>query len=205
MILLPRRKLWRDLDRYCAIDVRNPGSGGGSSSVVTDGSLTGDGSAGSPLSVAGTPVSFFTWGSQDSYNARNGANQVSVSGFLLPVRITFGHLILDIFTDDATNNYDAGIYSVAGSLLAHIGAQTLPNSGQQSFAISGGAVTLNPGLYYFGWTGNDTTALIAYSSRIMSTLFNQNIASSSGGALPASIGAITPAFTTNSWKFGLYT
>jgi len=198
----------------------NPGSGGGAATVQTDGvTIQGDGSAGNKIAIkavqtnaslsgAGTvasplgekPLTFLRHGINIGGNARNGANQVSVSGIHVPVPLTFANILVFVDTVDAVNLYDIGIYSQAGALLANIGAQTLPTGNLQSFATLQGSQTIEPGLYLFAWTGNATTAQLRYDTgQHGGWVFNQDIAASVGGALPASIGAVAVAPNVNSW------
>jgi hypothetical protein len=226
MILLSRRKLWRDLDRYCAIDVRNPGSSGGSGTVDTDGvTIQGDGSGGNPIAIkavqvnppisgagtvasplALTPITFDTFYYRAADNARNGANQISISGFSTHWPLSFSAIGVFIFTTDGSGLYDMGIYSAAGTLLANIGAQHLSNGNDQVFATVQGAQTIQPGRYVFAWTGNAAVATLGYTSSQGTWIVNQNYASSSGGALPSSLTAFTEAYSSAlAWQFSLLT
>jgi len=202
------------------------GSGGGLSTVTTDSSLTGAGTVASPLGlllvstqprltgagissskldIAGWPVAGWqsTFGNDVSL-AVGTANQVTITGFVLPCAVTFSHIAVGIQVVDASNLYDVGIYSEAGSLLAHIGAQAITATGVQAYAVSGGALTLAPALYAFAVTGNANTAQFKADEREGGWIYNANVAASSGGALPASIGALTPAPSVYQFNFYLY-
>jgi hypothetical protein len=146
------------------------------------------GSAG--VAAAATPLTWFDNGSPVITTTQGAANQVYVNGFALPYPITFGHIYLRVATPDAANNYDIGLYTQAGSLITHIGPQTLPTTGYQTFAFLGGAKTLTPGLYVFAWTGLATTAALVADNVHQSWNQNNNYAASSSGTLPASIPAL---------------
>lgn len=112
--------------------------------------------------------------------------------------------MVNVTTSDATNLYDIGVYTKAGSLIANIGAQHLPNNNIQTFATVQGAQTIPSGLYIFTITGNAATASISYDNDSPAWVIANSFAASSGGALPSSIGAqaVTPA--TSQIYFQLY-
>lgn len=171
------------------------GSGGGLAAVQTNSTLTGTGTSVSPLSVAGWPLVYYTnVSNQSASTGLGGANQVAIFGFITPSNVTFSNITVGIQTADAVNLYDVGIYNQAGSLLAHIGAQSLPSTGNQTFAVSGGSKTISAGLYAFAFTGNATTAALKQDSgTVFLWIRNTNVATSAAGVLPASIGALTVA------------
>jgi len=225
MILLPRRKLWRDLDRYCAIDVRNPGSGGGSSTVTTDGvTIQGDGSIGNPialkqvetqarltgagtvaskLDIAGWPLPFFMNVNNNGNGNVPGANNMILWGVVIPFAVTFAHIIFILATADGSNNSDVGLYNASGNLIANIGAQHLGSTGVQSVATVQGAQTILPGLYFYGITSAAGT-LNAWSGSLgAGCYYNNAFATTSGGAMNATITPPTLAMNANSPSFGL--
>jgi hypothetical protein len=174
------------------------GGGGGLSSVTTDATLTGNGTAGSPLKVAapfpsGWPLAWWNTppcGSNAAGTFTATANKLTLYGLFIPAQVQFGHIVLDISVADAVNSYDFGLYNNAGTLVAHIGAQTIPATGIQSFAVVGGPITINPGRYYVAGTGNANTASLQVGNMLHVTwnfLLATNFGASAGGALPASI------------------
>jgi hypothetical protein len=174
--------------------IKLAGGGGGLGSVTTNATLTGAGTGASPLSVAGEPLPYFQQGSLIASTSLAAANDVMISGFVLPYSLTFSNINVMVFTADAVGLYDLGIYSKAGALLAHVGAQSLPATGFQTFPIVGGAQTLAPGLYAFGWTGNaNAAALNQDSGALIVWIFNGNVATSVAGVLPSSVGALAIA------------
>jgi hypothetical protein len=174
------------------------GGGGGLSTVTTDATLTGAGTVASPLKVAnpfpsGWPLTWYAsrpgGGSIQQIFGQN-VNTLVLYGIYIEAQVRFGHIVLDIQTADAVNNCDVGFYNIGGTLAAHIGAQTIPSTGIQSFSVSGGAVTLNPGRYY--WASTSTTATAGYrvsdqQHNNWTFILNNNFGASAGGALPASI------------------
>ena len=164
---------------------------------------TGGGGGGS---VSGWPVAFFqTISNNAASTALGGANQVYITGFYTPSSVIFSNIAFNVNTQDAVNNYDVGIYNQAGTLLAHIGAQTLPTGGNVTVAVVGGAKTITPGLYVFAFTGVAITAKLATDSGpAIIWIRNANVATSSGGALPASIGALTVSVGAFPFGFALF-
>jgi hypothetical protein len=167
--------------------------GGGSGLIQTNSTLTGNGTLGSPLGVAGMPIAFFAWGNQSNAagEALGAANQIDACGFVLPYPLTFSKILASIVTADAGNNYDIGIYTKAGALVANIGAQPLPSTGAQAFATIQGSQTILPGMYAFGWTGAAITAQLGINQNWNIPWFqSHNIGTGTAGALPASVAAI---------------
>lgn len=143
------------------------------------------------------PLDWFDQGSSPGGIAP-GANKVWISGFVLPAPITFSSITMNVQTADAVNNVDWGIYSPAGNLLTHIGAQIVAATGYRRLATSGAPVTLAPGRYLFAFTTNSATFAIFYSANTATAwAINTNVAASAGGALPASIGAVAIAPSNN--------
>lgn len=170
--------------------------GGGLASVSTNTTLSGTGTGASPLSVNGWPLIAWATAPIDTTIALGGANFVYISGFFLPLAVTFSNLVFNVITPDAANNYDVGIYTKAGALIANIGAQHLTPAGIKSIATLQGAQTLLPGLYLSSWTGNANTATIAGGGTTWTWRNNTNVATSAGGVLPASITAQTVSYGT---------
>jgi len=157
--------------------------------------------AGTPT---GWPVNYYTSPPGSGVNGTT-ANQVSVLGFALPAQGVFSTLSAYISVPDGINNSDIGIYNVAGTLVAHIGAQTTSgNNDYHDFAIVGAPVTLPPGLYAYAWTSAGSTLSIGSNAGIRTWLYNANIAASVGGALPASIGALSISATDRHAQFALF-
>jgi hypothetical protein len=140
--------------------------------------------------VNGWPLNFF--GGQNIYETfpLGTANKTDAFGFALPYQLNFSKSAFYVDTTDIINNYDIGIYTKAGLLIADIGAQTLPGSGVQSKVSVQGALTIGPGMYLCAWTGVATTAVLAGTRNGFDwgSIFSGSV--SSGGALPASIAPV---------------
>jgi hypothetical protein len=114
-------------------------------------------------------------------------NRVMTSAVYIPPG-TFSHLQFQVNVDDGTNDYDLGFYNSSGTLIAHVGAQTLPATGPTALAFSGAPITFAGGTYFFAMTGTSITGTI--SSLTCQRAFTANsTTASSGGVLP---GTITP-------------
>lgn len=172
------------------------GGGGGLSSVTTNSTLTGNGTGGSPLGVAGMPIIFYSSGNGLSSESLAAANDIDASGFVLQYPITFAHLAFQVNTADGVNSYDVGIYTNAGALVANIGPQHLPSTGLVSFITLQGSQTILPGLYAFAWTSAATTAQLGIDNNLSFTWFqSHSIGTSSGSTLPASVSPIAISVT----------
>jgi hypothetical protein len=179
--------------------------GGGSGLIQTNSTLTGNGTLGSPLGVAGMPLPYFASSWAQTGETLSGANAIDASGFVLPYPLTFSNIAVSIDTADAVNNYDIGIYTKAGALVANIGGQPLPSTGTQSFATLQGPLTILPGMYAFAWAGAATTAIIRTSNGWPFPWFqSHNIGTAVAGTLPASVPAIAVAVAQFSLAFALF-
>lgn len=125
------------------------------------------------------------------------ANQTFVVGVLIQWPLSVGHIRFNVGTfDNSANLYDIGFYNAAGTLVADAGPASYTTAGRKSAAIVQGTVTLNPGLYWLGFTGNASVLVIsAYGSGALLWAFggNANVAASTGGQLPS---PITPPTVT---------
>jgi hypothetical protein len=169
------------------------GGGGGLATVTTDTTLTGNGSAGLPLGVKGWPLKFFSSGIWNTQTNFAGANSIGISGIVLEYELTFGNIAVNVQTSDASNNYDIGIYTAAGALVADIGPRPLPSTGFVHFAAVQGIQTIAPGLYLFAFTGITNTAKLTCQSQNNAWISNTNLSASTGAQLPSTIAAQTPA------------
>jgi hypothetical protein len=161
--------------------------------VQTDASLTGAGIGSSTLGQL--PITFWT---NAPFNigefSANNANRVGVYGICLETPVTFSNLTIFVGTGDGANNYDLGFYTQAGALVAHVGAQTMAATGIVTLPVIGAPITLFPGLYALAVSGQANTLTIGYGNANWAWIKNSSFAASVGGALPASIGAISPSF-----------
>jgi hypothetical protein len=157
-----------------------------------------------------TPTTFFTYALNTAVANRSlavTANTINLYGIVVPTPVTFSKILVNITTIDAANNYDVGIYTYAGVLVAHAGAQTIPSSGLVTFTCSGGPFSLTPGKWWFASTGNSTTA--TYSDGQVGTAFvfgrQFSVQATAGGALPASMTPPADSAIANCPQFALST
>jgi hypothetical protein len=136
----------------------------------------------------------------------SASNQTRVWGFTLDVPVTFSHIVYDVFTADTTSGslcgafadcYDVGIYNSSGTLLADCGAAAFSATGAVDCTITQGTVTIQPGAFYLGFTGNSTTGAIQYAT---SLTFGFASAVSVTGASTGGVlnGSVTPP--TDTWN-----
>jgi hypothetical protein len=165
--------------------------------VQHDATLSGAGTVASPLSAAqqtptGWPLTFFMHGYGGALASFTvvTANKIELIGMYLPCSVQFSSLIFGVGTADAVNLSDIGIYTYAGVLAAHIGAQVLSSATIQAVAIAGGGtVTLPPGRYFWAATSNGSTIAFRDDTAGFTYTFQRATAfgTSSGGNLPNSI------------------
>ena len=171
------------------------------STVTTNSSLTGAGTSGSPLGVNGWPLTFFSSGVWNSNANFLGNNDIAICGIVIQYALTFSHIAVNVATADAVNNYDLGIYTAAGALVADIGPQTLPSTGYVHFATVQASQTIAPGMYLFAWTGPVNTAKLSLQTQNQPWIYNGNLSSSTGAQLPGTIAAQTPAPTSGGFLY----
>ena len=143
--------------------------------------------------VVGWPLAWFQYGSTFQQFFLGGGNQIAIWGFPLPYALTFGNIGVFVGSADAVNNYDVGIYTQAGVLVADIGARPLPSAAEVSFPAVQGIQTLEPGLYLFAFTGDANTATLWQDEDSPAWVFDGDVAASVGGALPPNVGAVAIA------------
>ena len=188
------------------------GAGGGLSSVTTDATLTGAGTGASPLKVAnpfpgGWPVSIWIDRNNSGGTAHSfPTNTLDIYGVQIDEQVQFSQLYIEIDALDAGHNYDVGLYNFAGTLLANIGAQPLPATGNLFFNTVQGLITINPAIYWLVFTGAASTAQYGISFGQRGTLsYATALATqaSAGGACPATITPLAKSYTTTKGFFGL--
>jgi hypothetical protein len=141
----------------------------------------------------GAGATYFLGNGYQSGTTNVSSNLLLLSGITIPDAIpSAGHLVFQVTTADGTNNADVCLYSKAGSLVAHTGAQHFGSTGVIVSAISGGAVSVPAGAYYAGFTSVGGTLVVTSSPNQFPTFYSFGVAtgiSTSGGACP---GSITP-------------
>jgi hypothetical protein len=157
-----------------------------------------------PVANGGTGTAGFSYYINPGYNnvttTAAAANTLKISGVVLPNPLPAATKIMfQVATADNTNNSDVCLYTKAGALAAHIGAQHLGSTGTITGTIVGGPVSLAAGAYYVGFTSVGST-LVPYTTAGTQTTFytinNATGISTSGGACP---GSITPP--ADAWLF----
>lgn len=221
---------WRDLARAASLLIPawwvwNPGQGGGGGGTVhTDGvTIQGDGSVGTPIALldamtdgatlqgagiaadklAVIPSSFYQQGFIQG-NFGPSANTIWLNGFNLLGPLTFSNITIVVQDTDASNLYDVGIYTAAGALVAHAGAQAIPAGSVQTFAMIGAPITLPQGRYLFAFTGDGGNVSIYYTANMLTWFENVGYGASAGGVLPNTIAAPTPSPNNTAVCFCLF-
>ncbi|MFZ0431834.1 MAG: glycosyl hydrolase family 28-related protein [Candidatus Acidiferrales bacterium] len=126
-------------------------------------------------------LSTFALGTATAGEGPGAANQVDLSVIYMP-NVTFSHITVDVSTVDSSTSdfYSWAITDLAGNVKCSMSAAVnLTVAGAIQQACSQGAVTLANGSYIFAFTGNATTAHIAYSGTAPLALSSAVSASSS--------------------------
>jgi hypothetical protein len=150
------------------------------------------------------PLTAASYGYNAGARALNTINSTDIYGLILGFPLTTSHLSVDINTADASHNYDFGVYTPSGDLVVDIGAQPITGTGSQNFTWAQGATTLLPGLYLFAFTGNATTALMDYTTNLLSWRVANAVQATTGGALNSTIPSQTVTPTSGMPVFMLY-
>jgi hypothetical protein len=147
-------------------------------------------------------VTSYSVGTVTAGAAPGAANQVDISVIYLP-NVSFSHITVDVSTSDANTGdfYSWAITDLAGNVKCSMSAAVnLTATGTNEQPCSQGTVTLANGNYIFAFTGNATTAKIAYSGTAplaFSTAVSTS--SSSSGAMTFPIGMPTAGQTFSSY------
>lgn len=195
------------------VTIQGDGSAGNKiaiKAVQTDATLTGAGTVASPLVVdhpTGWPVTIWLpQGATGGTNHSFPTNTLDIYGIQVKEQVRFSQIYISIAQLDNAHLYDVGIYNFAGTLLANIGPIGLPATGNLFFTTNQSAQTINPGIYWFVFTGNNGTAqyqtdlggrqTVAYASA-------QATQSSAGGTCPATITPLAKSYTNTQGFVGL--
>ncbi len=127
------------------------------------------------------------------------ANVMAVWGVEIVRPTEVSHVLFDVVTGDPTGSYSFAIYGPYSScastcpLVASTTAATYGTSQtREDAAFSQGSVTLEPGIYFIGWTGNATALQLALSGGYASDRYDAFLAfddstATSGGSAPSTI------------------
>ena len=147
-------------------------------------------------------VSSYSMGTVTAGAAPGGANQVDLSVIYVP-NVTFSHITVDVSTLDASSSdfYSWAITDMAGNVKCSMSsAVNLTATGTNQQACSQGTVTLANGNYLFAFTGNATTAKIAYSGTAPLALSTAvSTSTSASGVITFPIGLPTAGQTFSSY------
>jgi hypothetical protein len=136
-------------------------------------------------SACPTQFTKFAMGFLSAGQGPSAANAINVSVIYLP-NIQFSHLTVDVSTTDSSSSdyYGWAITDLSGNLKCSITAVNLTVGGASDQSCTQGTVTLPSGVYIFAFTGNATTAKIAYSGTAPLALSGATSSStSSSGAM----------------------
>jgi len=138
-----------------------------------------------------TQFTKFAMGFLSAGNAPSAANAVDVSVIYLP-NIQFSHLTVDVSTTDSSTSdfYSWAITDASGNVKCSIAAVNLTAGGASDQSCTQGTVTLASGAYIFAFTGNATTAKIAYSGTAplaLSSAVSSSTSSTGAMTFPISI------------------
>jgi len=147
-------------------------------------------------------VSSYSMGTVTSGGAPGAANQIDLSVIYLP-NVSFSHITVDVSTSDSSTSdfYSWAITDTAGNVKCSMSAAVnLTATGTDQQACSQGTVTLANGNYIFAFTGNATTAKIAYSGTAPLALSTAvSTSTSASGAMAFPIGLPTAGQTFSSY------
>ena len=160
----------------------------GNCAAFTSGTVTNVQDSGSPCPAQFTKYSM---GIASSGQAPSATNAVDVSVIYLP-NIQFSHLTVDVSTTDSSTSdfYGWAITDASGNVKCSIAAVNLTAGGASDQSCTQGTVTLAGGAYIFAFTGNATTAKIAYSGTAplaLSSTVSSSTSSSGAMTFPISI------------------
>jgi hypothetical protein len=133
----------------------------------------------------------YSMGIASSGQAPSATNAVDVSVIYLP-NIQFSHLTVDVSTTDSSTSdfYGWAVTDASGNVKCSITAVNLTAGGASDQSCTQGTVTLAGGAYIFAFTGNATTAKIAYSGTAplaLSSTVSSSTSSSGAMTFPISI------------------
>jgi Pectate lyase superfamily protein len=141
----------------------------------------------------------FSLGSVVGGQAPSAANAVNTSVIYLP-NIQFSKIAVDVSTTDASGSdyYSWAITDLSGNVKCSVTAVNLTAGGTSDQACSQGTVTLSNGAYIFAFTGNATTAKIAYGGTAplaLSSATSSSTSSSGAMTFPISVPASGAVFS----------
>lgn len=170
----------------------------GNCAAFTSGTTTNVQDSGSPCPALFTK---FGMGIASSGQAPSATNAIDVSVIYLP-NVQFSKLAVDVSTTDASTSdfYSWAITDLSGNVKCSITAVNLTAGGGSDQSCTQGTVTLANGAYLFAFTGNATTAKIAYSGTAPLALSSAvSSSTSSSGAISSPISVPSAGVTYSSY------
>lgn len=148
-------------------------------------------------------ASFWTFATNISATS-SGVRANLVALYALPPlasQVPCSHLVVNVSTADTVTAdlYSFGIYDVNGNLQCSTSPAAYTTTGVKDVAVTQSSVTLNPGTYYFGATGEAATLVLKSSTNSAVPIYNCAGSASSSGALPA-----TTTICAASWQANPY-
>jgi Pectate lyase superfamily protein len=164
--------------------------------AFTSGTVTNIQDSGAPCSAL---LTRFSLGSVVGGQAPSAANAVNTSVIYLP-NIQFSRVAVDVSTTDASGSdyYSWAITDLSGNVKCSFAAVNLTAGGTSDQSCSQGTVTLGNGPYIFAFTGNATTAKIAYGGTAplaLSSATSSSTSSSGAMTFPISVPAAGATFS----------
>lgn len=126
-------------------------------------------------------------------------NDVRVYQFVLPFRVVIGKIVFEVSTTAASGLCSVGLYDVRKNRVVHAGAISTTSAGIKDIDLSA-SVTVEPGVYYVAFTGDNTTFKLRAITRsaLQIDLERQNAVRSGtsandsvSGVLPTALGDLT--------------
>lgn len=139
--------------------------------------------------IVTSPFTPYAWGMPGSVVNLNNANDIALYSFVVPFPLKVTDICVFIYTGDASNDSDVGIYDVSGNLVAHAGPQRI-SAGAIALTITGGPVVIGPGTYLLAFTSAGTTlkwAIAATSASNDGLKWFSAGSNASAGTLPSTI------------------
>ncbi len=119
-------------------------------------------------------------------------NQIKVNQIVLPFRAVVGQFVFRVTTVSASGLCAVGLYDKDKNLIVRSGAISTTGAGIKN-GNTNVTVTLEPGVYFTTWTGDNTTFRLRAAGTPDSGIPNVNGVDRVGNAANPSVAAILPA------------
>jgi len=130
-----------------------------------------------------------------------GVNQVRACMIVIPYKITFTRMTVNVATTSNGNHFYTAIYDSSKNLI--IQATFTLGAGTGVLTTTVASTTLNPGIYWLAWSADNATAQMTGFGNIQGgnlNMLNANAVryavspnSTSAGVMPSSLGTVTNA------------